>query len=76
MKNLFGKLQEFFLKKALGRALVRVSASLASALAGGVLGAPLDIDPVQLAAVLSAGVNALISLMKPRSNVEAEKAQP
>lgn len=66
MGNLWAKVQDFLLNKALGRVIVRVAASAAAALAAGKLGAPLSVDPSQLAAILTGGVNALISLLKPR----------
>ena len=66
MGNLWAKVQDFLLNKALGRVIVRASVSIAAALAGGVLGAPLNISPVELAALLTAGANSLISLLKPR----------
>ena len=60
------KLKDFFLDKALGRVVVRVAASLAAYLASGQLGVSLSVDPNELAAALMTGVNALITLVKPR----------
>lgn len=58
------KLKDFFLNKALGKVIVRVSAALVSYLASGQLGFALSLDPNEVALALNAGVQALISLVK------------
>jgi hypothetical protein len=71
---MFEKVKEFFLEKALGRIIVRVSASLCAYLASGAIGVQLNLNPAEVTALLSAGVNALISLLKPRVKAEVPAA--
>lgn len=63
---MFDKLKDFFLNKALGRVLVRAAAAGATYLASGALGAPLNVDPQELHALLEVAAQGLISFLKPR----------
>ena len=78
MNALKDKVVDFLLNKALGRIAVRVGASAAMWAASGALGFQLSLDPNELANALIIGVNALITLLKPRKSepapVEAPKA--
>lgn len=69
---MFDKFKDFLLNKFAGRMAVRLAASLAAYLASGQLGLKVEIDPVELTALLITGVNILISKLKPRE--EAPKA--
>jgi hypothetical protein len=63
------RLKDFFLNKALGRVIVRLVASGAAYLASGQLGIKIELSPeeqLQLVGAATAGVNALVSLLKPR----------
>jgi hypothetical protein len=70
---MLNKIQDFFINKMLGRLLVRAGVSAAAFLASGQLGASVNVDPSELTALLVAGANALVTLLKKRkSEVPAE----
>lgn len=74
MNALKDKLVDFLLNKALGRVAVRLAASAAMYAASGALGFTLSLDPNELAVAMVTGVNALISLLKPRKSEPAPEA--
>ena len=71
MGKLKDRAVDFLLNKVAGRVAVRVAASLAMYAASGALGFSLSLDPNELSAALMIGVNALISVLKPRKSEPA-----
>lgn len=74
--NLKDKIVDFFLNKALGRILVRVSASVVSFLASGQIGLHLQVDPNEVNLLLNALAHSLISKLKPRAPEVPKPEQP
>ena len=62
------KIQDFFVNKLLGRLAVRAAVSIAAFLASGQLGASVSVDPAELTALMVAGANALVTLLKKRKS--------
>ena len=65
---MLNKVKDFFLNKMLGRLLVRAGVSGAAFLASGALGASVSVDPAELTALLVAGANTLVTLLKKRES--------
>lgn len=69
MNKLLEKAKDFLLNKALGRVLVRAVATLAAGLASGAWGVQIELSPEEMASLVAAataGVNSLLSALKPR----------
>ncbi len=71
------KIKDFFLNQLSGRLIVRASISIAAYLASGSVGLAINVDPTAVAALLTAGLNMIITKLKPREKaVEPTPAVP
>ncbi len=61
---MIAKLQDFFLNNLLGKITLRLGIAAASYAASGKLGASINLDPTQVAALLMAAANAALTWFK------------
>ncbi len=61
---MFEKLQDFFVNKLLGKLIVRLAVAAASYAASGQLGLTVNMDPNQVALLLTTGANAALTFLK------------